>query len=176
MQAGKDLLDAVLAKRGTTEGRRSKKATASKGTRDATDTATKALSKPMKIARAVLSTQEPAFGALGLDRGPLPRSRAALLDAGRRFLDALDADATLAARLEASGLTPARRAGARSALATLAQAQVAGAGAKGDAEDATPDSHEALDALNAWVMQLRKLARIALEDSPQLLEKLGMKA
>jgi hypothetical protein len=176
MQVGKELLDAVLAKRSTTEGRRSNKVTASKGARDATDAATKALSKPIRIARAVLSTQEVAYGTLGLDRGPLPRSRAALLDAGRRFLDALDADAALAGRLEVSGLTPARRTAARSALATLAAAQVVGAGAKGDAEDATPDSHEALDALNAWVMQLRKLARVALEDSPQLLEKLGIRA
>ncbi len=176
MQEGKSLLDTVLAKRNTSERRHSNKVAASAGTQSATDAATKALSVPVKIARAVLSSQEAAYGALGLDRGPLPRSRAALLDAGRRFLNALDTDPALAARLESSGLTLARRAAAKAALDTLAQAQVAGAGTQGDAENATPEAQAALDALNAWTMQLRKLARIALAEHPQHLEKLGIKA
>ena len=125
---------------------------------------------------AVLQGNPVALGALGLDLGSLPRSRAGLLDRGRRFLNALATDPTLADQLAGFGLTAAKRTALQNTLTMLEQAQSAQAGAKGAAEDATPAVQEALEALNAWVMQYRKLARIALRATPQLLEKLGMKA
>lgn len=45
----------------------------------------------------------------------------------------------------------------------------------GDAQLATKERDKALDALEAWVAELVAIARVALADSPQLLEKMGIK-
>lgn len=45
----------------------------------------------------------------------------------------------------------------------------------GDAQEATKKRDEALEALEAWVADLVAIARVALADSPQLLEKLNIK-
>jgi hypothetical protein len=176
MQEGKALLDMVQARRGAAESRRTVKKTTTGTVQSATNAMFQAMTPLVGIARAVLVSNPIALGALGLDLGPLPRSRAGLLDRGRRFLNALNTDPALADQLAASGLTAAKRTALQATLTTLEQAQSAQAGAIGDAEDATPAVQEALEALNAWVMQYRKLARIALKGHPQRLEKLGINA
>ncbi len=174
MQEGKALLDTVQARRSAAESRRTVKKTKTGTVQSATNAAFQAMTPLVGIARAVLQGNPIALGALGLDLGPLPRSRAGLLDRGRRFLNALAADPALADQLAGFGLTAAKRTALQNILTALEQAQSEQAGAKGAAEDATPAVQEALEALNAWVMQYRKLARIALKAHPQLLEKLGM--
>jgi hypothetical protein len=174
IQEGKALLDTVQARRGAAESRRTVKKTKTGTAQSATNAAYQAMTPLVGVARAVLVSNPIARGALGLDLGPLPRSRAGLLDRGRRFLNALAADSPLADQLSGFGLTVAKRTALQATLTTLEQAQSEQAGAKGAAEDAAPAVQEALEALNAWVMQYRKLARIALKEHPQLLEKLGM--
>ncbi len=46
---------------------------------------------------------------------------------------------------------------------------------KGAAENATQQRNAALDALNAWLVEFRAAARLALKDTPQLLEAFDMK-
>nr|WP_309686267.1 hypothetical protein [Armatimonas sp.] len=174
MQEGKALLDTVQARRSAAESRRTVKKTKTGTVQSATNAAFQAMTPLVGIARAVLQGNPIALGALGLDLGPLPRSRAGLLDRGRRFLNALATDLALADQLAGFGLIAAKRTALQATLTALEQAQSEQAGAKGAAEDATPAVQEALEALNAWVMQYRKLARIALKAHPQLLEKLGM--
>ena len=176
MAEGKALLDTVQAKRKSAESRRTVKKGTTKEAVDATKAVFQAMTPLVGIARAVLLTDHVALGALGLDRGPLPRSRVGLLDAGRRFLDGLDSDPTLATRLATSNVTTAKRTALQTKLTVLGQAQSVQAGAKGDSENLTPAVQEALTALNAWVMLYRKLARIALKEHPQLAEKLGINA
>jgi hypothetical protein len=48
--------------------------------------------------------------------------------------------------------------------------------ATGAAEKATQDQKEALGALNAWLAEYLKIARVALRGDKQLLEKIGIKA
>ncbi|WPP49915.1 hypothetical protein [Catalinimonas niigatensis] len=45
---------------------------------------------------------------------------------------------------------------------------------KGDAQDATQKRDEKRRALQAWVAQFKRVARVALHDEPQLLEVLGI--
>ena len=44
---------------------------------------------------------------------------------------------------------------------------------KGESQQATKDKNDAFDALDKWVTRFFKVAKIALEDRPQLLESLG---
>jgi len=44
---------------------------------------------------------------------------------------------------------------------------------KGESKQATKDKNDAFDALDKWVTRFFKVAKIALEDRPQLLESLG---
>jgi hypothetical protein len=46
---------------------------------------------------------------------------------------------------------------------------------KGEAEEATQKRNEVMKELNEWMKEFRTIARLALKDSPQLLEALGMK-
>jgi hypothetical protein len=45
---------------------------------------------------------------------------------------------------------------------------------KGDAQSATKKRDEVLKAIDRWVSSFKKVARVAMEDDPQLLEVLGM--
>ena len=110
MQEGKALLDTVQARRSAAESRRTVKKTKTDTVQSATNAAYQAMTPLVGIARAVLQGNHVALGALGLDLGPLPRSRAGLLDRGRRFLNALAADPTLAMQV-GRRLFPAEEAG-----------------------------------------------------------------
>lgn len=48
--------------------------------------------------------------------------------------------------------------------------------AQASAQQATPDAEAALKALDAYVRELRTVAKIALKGRPQLLEAMGIKA
>ncbi len=43
-----------------------------------------------------------------------------------------------------------------------------------DAQSSTQKRNEVLKALNRWVGDFKKVARVALQDDPQLLESLGI--
>ncbi len=46
---------------------------------------------------------------------------------------------------------------------------------RGEAQSATQKRDEAIQALNKWMSDFRQVARVALQDNPQLLEALGIK-
>ena len=59
-------------------------------------------------------------------------------------------------------------------LATLDAAEATQKTEIGEAQQATLDRDTALDALDDWMSSFQEVARIALEDNPQLLESLGI--
>ena len=61
-------------------------------------------------------------------------------------------------------------------IAALHTANQAQEQAKGDSQNLTPEQQRILAELESYISQLRTLAKIALRSSPQLLEKMGVKA
>ncbi len=114
--------------------------------------------------------------ALGLT-GNAPRSLAAFLRAADALFDgATNGPADVKATLAAYGYTDAKLASERAKLTALKAADSAQEGAKGGAQDLTPQQNDALAALDKWAATYLKFARIALRERPQLLEKLDVKA
>jgi transcriptional antiterminator len=85
-------------------------------------------------------------------------------------------------RVEAEGMVMMKKHGAKAeevaqgkamaeALMAIHQQKKSNAG---DAQSATQKRDEALKALERWIADFKKVARVALQDDPQLLEALGI--
>jgi hypothetical protein len=114
--------------------------------------------------------------ALGLT-GNAPRGLAAFLRTADALFDgAQSGPADVKAALAAHGYPEAKLASERASITALKAADSTQEGAKGGAQDLTPQQTEALTALDRWCATYLKFARIALRERPQLLEKLNVKA
>ena len=122
-----------------------------------------------RVARAV--TPKAGLAALGLE-GAEPRDTAGFAAAAYTLFD----NAGKQAGLAAYGYDAARLTAERAKIAAYDQANQKQEAAKGAAQQSTRDQEAALKALNAWTAQYIKIARVALRDKPQLLEKLGVAA
>jgi hypothetical protein len=128
----------------------------------------------VKVARTIFKDRPEVLVKLGI-QGGAPSSLAGLLQAGATLLDNL-ADPAIAAELAEYGHPPARIAELAAAFEALRQANVAQEAAKGDVQQATREFQAALSALDDWMQRFRPIARDALRDHPDYLEKLGILA
>ncbi len=122
-----------------------------------------------RVARAALDRA--AQSALGLT-GPEPRDTAGFISAAYTLFD----NAGKQAGLAAYGYDTVRISAERAKVAAYDQANQKQEAAKGAAQQSTRLQESALTALSAWTAQYLKIARVALRDKPQLLEKLGVAA
>ena len=122
-----------------------------------------------KVARAALPKS--ALAGLGLT-GKMPRATAAFQTAA----NTLFTNAATFPALAEYGYGGLRLAAERAKIDAFVQADQAQEAAKGAAQQATRDQDAALKALNQWTARYIKIARVALRDKPQLLEKLGVRA
>ena len=127
-----------------------------------------------QLARAIFPRGSGYLTTLDIER-KLPDRLAEFIRAGYTLFDNARADAGLAAALHRYGFTADRLAEGRGIIETLDRAQQAQASAKGDKQQAAVEQAAALLNLRRWVAQYRKVARLALADAPQLLEKIGVK-
>jgi hypothetical protein len=86
------------------------------------------------------------------------------------------ADSGIQEKLAFAGYTTARLTEERAKIEALRAAHAAQESGKGEAQSLTPAQKDAIDRLDDEVMKLRKYARRALAERPQLLEKLGIRA
>ncbi|WP_395088309.1 hypothetical protein [Armatimonas sp.] len=114
--------------------------------------------------------------ALGLE-GNAPRSLTTFLRAADKLFDgATNGPDDVKTALAAHGYTAAKLTSEHAKITALKAADSAQEGAKGGAQDLTPQQNEARAALDQWAATYLKFARIALRERPQLLEKLDVKA
>ncbi len=72
------------------------------------------------------------------------------------------------------GITEDKLKAAQTEMLTVEAANAAQEQEKGEAQDATQQRNQAIDLLDDWLSDFIAIARIALEDRPQLLEVLGI--
>ncbi len=122
-----------------------------------------------KVARAVCEPSQ--LTALGLS-GKTPRDTAGFLAAAYTLFD----NAVSLGALSGFGYTAEKLAAERGKITAYDEANQRQEAAKGAAQQATREQEAALQALNEWVAQYLKIAKVALREKPQLLEKLGIAA
>ena len=106
--------------------------------------------------------------------GPMPRTHAAFITMGLALFDNALATPSVGAALVRYGYTTERLTAERAKILALIEERRVQGAAKGAAQQATAEQNAALAALEEEMSALRAMAKVALRDQPQLLEKLGI--
>ena len=123
-----------------------------------------------KLARA--SCDKPSLTKLGLS-GSEPQAAGAFMKAAFDLFDNAPQVPMLASRF---GYNAAKLAAERAKISALQAADQAQGTAMGAAQQATAQQQAAFKALQAWLAEYLKIARVALRQDPQQLEKIGVVA
>ena len=106
--------------------------------------------------------------------GAMPRTQASFITMSLALFDNAIGTPAVAEALGRYGYTAERLAAERAKIVALIEARRAQGAANGAAQQATADQNAALAALEDEMSALRTMAKVALRDQPQLLEKLGI--
>jgi hypothetical protein len=129
----------------------------------------------LKVARTTFKGDVGAAQKLDLNSARA-RALSGWLKQARQFYEGALQDETLLSQLAEDGITRARLTAGKALVDAVEEASIAQAKERGEAQDATQARNAALKALNAWHSDFIAVARVALQDRPQLLEKLGLVA
>ncbi len=129
----------------------------------------------VKIARIALKEERGAATKLALD-GTRKRSLAGWLVQTRQFYVNAQADAAVMAALARFGVTQEKLAAGQAQVAVVEGLAAAQKKETGEAQQTTQERDAALEALDEWMGDFLAIARIALEENPQWLEKMGVLA
>jgi len=127
----------------------------------------------VKVARVALKDNAGALTRLGLN-GKRKRSLSGWLLQAQQFYTNLLNAPDLVEAMKQFGMTPAKLKAAQAEALAVEAANQAQEKEKGEAQNSTKTRDAALDALNDWFSDFVAIARVALEESPQLLESLGI--
>jgi hypothetical protein len=147
--------------------------------RDAFDTAQRQAQatymRQVKVARVALKHDRGALQTLNLAAQRKRTLYDWLAQAQQFYANALGAPSILD-RLAAFGISEALLAEGQRQIEAVAASNAARQRRLGAARDATRARDEAIAALDSWMSDFVKIARVALQDRPQLLEKIGVPA
>lgn len=125
-----------------------------------------------KKARIVFEDNAEAFAQLNLKNIPA-KAIAKFLEETRAFYQLLDINETLRNALKTLKVTEQDIKNQLQLLGEVEKLNADYQKEKGESQQATKDKDNAFDALDKWVSKFHKVAKIALEDKPQLLESVG---
>ena len=131
--------------------------------------------KTLKIARVALKESAKAGEAIML-YGVRKRSLSGWFEQARAFYANLLSDPEFITRLSAYGYTREKLEREFALLDQVIAKHLAQKQETGEAQEATAVRDEALEDLAAWISDFRAVAKVALAENPQQLEKLGMVA
>lgn len=126
-----------------------------------------------KVARAVLIKEKAKLVSLGLT-GKMPQTIAGFLTAAYAMFNNAQSP-ELQAALVGYGYDSAKLQSERALITAFDEANRRQEAAKGTAQQSTRDQDAALKALDQWYQQYIKIARVALRNQKELLEKLGIR-
>ena len=125
-----------------------------------------------KKAKIVFDDNAEAFLQLKLKDTPA-RAIAKFLEEAKAFYQLISTTKTLMTPLKQLKITEQEITKQLQLLKEVEQAHADYQKEKGESQQATKDKNNAFEALDKWVVKFFKVAKIALEDKPQLLEILG---
>ena len=134
-----------------------------------------AFSKTLKLARVAFRDNGPVMAILGLT-GNRTFSLSAWLDRATVFYRNLLSDPSLLATLAKLGPTKEVLLAEQALVQAVADSQVAQRTEAGEAQEATAIRETKVKALDRWIQDFRAVAKVVLDQRPQLLEKLGITA
>lgn len=171
--AGKNLTDEVADLIARQKKEYGEQYQASAQVQEAWDRADRAYMKTLKIARIALRDNVMAQNALGLT-GHRKNSLSGWLEQAERFYRNLLSDETLLTAMAEFGYTAEKLQAEQELVEAVHSANLIQEKEKGEAQDATEKRDARADELDRWMADFKQVARIALEDNPQWLEKLGI--
>ncbi len=137
------------------------------------DKADIAYMKTLKVARVAFKDDIKAQAALKLN-GVRKRTIAGWLDQATLFYDHLISEESFKSAMAGFGYDDARLQAEKALVDEVTRAHHAQNKEMGEAQQATKDRDEKLDNLNEWLSDYVRIARVALYEKPQLMEKLGI--
>ena len=129
----------------------------------------------VKVARVAFKGQNGVATQLDL-AGRRKESLSGWMAQANQFYKNALADRATLSELKGFGITDAKLRAGLAELKAIETANLTQEKEKGDAQAATQQRDEALDALQDWMMDFMAIAKVALEDDPQQLEGLGVLA
>jgi hypothetical protein len=147
--------------------------TASKRTDSAEKAARKSYQDLSQTARAVFKKNKAALSVLGLT-GAMPKAMPLFLTMATALFDNASHDTEIAAVLAKRGYDADTLAKGRAKIVEMSAAMQAHQAAIGSAQQATDEQDIAMTALDDWMSEFLRIAKVALGAKPQLLEKLGV--
>lgn len=173
LQEGQSLLEAAQDAQQTMTVEYSEQYEATEALEAAYETAHSTYVRHLEVARIALKDERGAAEALKL-RGRRKRTISGWLEQARTFYDNALANQDVLDALAGFNVTSEELTDGQAQVEAVAEANSMQEQEKGDAQDATHARDAAVDALDEWMSDFYAIARIALEDRPQQLEKLGL--
>lgn len=172
IEQGEALYNTLLEKYDINKTESAQETTAYAAFDSALETTQAIYSTDRKKAKIVFKDQPDVLKNLQI-KGLAPIRNAALIDTIRLFYETLNNYPELQTPLQRLKITPQH---VNNQLANVTQTQQAYADyirEKGESQQATQDKNKAFDAITKWVNEFYAVAKIALEDQPQLLESVA---
>lgn len=125
-----------------------------------------------KKARVIFRNDELTLEKMGI-KGSIPKAYVKWLDVTKRFYALAATDTTVQAKLARLKITPEELTTTNTWVDQLKAARSAYLREKGESQEATKAKDAAFVKLDDWMSEFYAVAKIGLEDHPQLLEALG---
>ena len=172
---GRTILDAAIAAvKGPDEALGAQKDAT--GNRDAAEAAAKEAYQDLsKEVKALFPGDTATLEKVGLN-DPMPTRIPDLISAGYKLFDTSASDPKISAKIVEYGYGQEMLKAERAKFELLDQLQDVQADAVGAKIGSTADEGAAMAALDDWMAQFTKIARVALKKKPGLLQRLGIKA
>ena len=173
IQQGKKLYNVAAAAQLAQQMEAGEQVSATTVVNDAWENAKKTYSRMIKVARVAFKRNSGVAVQLDLN-GTRKKSLSGWLAQANQFYQNALGDRTILSGLKEFGMTEQKLKAGLAELTVVEQANLAQEKEKGEAQAATQTRDTALDELQDWLSDYLAIAKVAMEEEPQLLEGMGI--